>query len=849
MLSVLGHSAFNLLASTGSVAELFATPFSNSVLVFATLMLILFVVPLICRPLRIPEMIGLIAAGIAIGPLAFNILPRDGAVELMGKVGLLYIMFTAGLEIDLNGFLKYRNRSLVFGGLTFVLPMILGSAAVYFLLQNDLPHDNMWPATLLLASCFASHTLLSYPIASRLGLSQNPAVTTALGGTIITDTLALLVLAVIAATTQGDVSTAFWIKLVGSMVAYTAFVLLVIPRISRWFFRNLESDGPMQYVYVLTVVFVCGVLAMVAGMEDIIGAFFAGLAINRLIPHRSSLMNRIDFVGNALFIPIFLISVGMVVNPRSLVEDINVWAVASVIVGSVVVTKFLAAFATKAVFGYSKDEGFVIFGLSVAQAAATLAAVFVGMEIGLFNEAILNGVIILILVTCVISPIVTERYGRNVARKEEAESATAGEAPQRLLIPLANPATTESLMNIAVLLHDPKSTEPLYPLTVAMDGDGVEDRVAQGEKNLDSAIALAASANRPVSPVTRVDINVADGIIRALVELRIRTVLIGWNGQVSPEQRIFGSILDRLLDGSDQTLFVYRHARPTIEHKRVVLAIPPFATRQAGFSTAMSEISTLCQQLGVQLHVMTPRDGKQAVQKQFSRAKPSISAQWIDLTTWDWLLSELQQNAQPEDLIILMAARKGSIAWGPELDKLPRQLAQRFTSNSFMIVYPQTEADAVDITTDPHRTGALRRFIQNGGRPIDLNVFDDTAAIQEITQRLPISVSGTNVEALLQKSAGSSSIRIAPGTVLIDAHDPNISLSSLIVAKNPDEAITFRNLAEPVHNIFVLLTGSDVTEAQHMQLLTTVSMKLRQASVTDIRGLSSTEDTIHLLDA
>lgn len=849
MLLLLGAFTATLLASTASLSELFALPFADSVLVFATLMLVLFVIPLICRPLRIPEMIGLIAAGIAIGPLALNILPREGAVELMGKVGLLYIMFTAGLEIDLNGFLKYRNRSLVFGGLTFVLPMVLGSAAVYFLLRDELPADNIWPATLLLASCFASHTLLSYPIASRLGLSQNPAVTTALGGTIITDTLALLVLAVIAATSQGDVTPAFWFKLLGSMVAYTAFVLLIVPRISRWFFRNLESDGPMQYVYVLTIVFLCAVLAMVAGMEDIIGAFFAGLAINRLIPHRSSLMSRIDFVGNAIFIPIFLISVGMVVNPRTLVEDANVWAVAAVIVGAVVVTKFLAAFATKAVFGYSKDEGFVMFGLTVSQAAATLAAVFVGMEIGLFNEAILNGVIILILVSCVISPLVTERFGRNVARKAEEESATHGDAPQRLLIPLANPATTESLMNIAVLLHDPKSAEPLYPLTVAMDGDGVAERVAQGEKNLDRAVALAASANRPVAPVTRVDLNVADGILRALLELRIRTVLIGWNGQVSPEQRIFGSILDRLLDGSDQTLFVYRHARPTIEHKRVVLAIPPFATRQAGFATAMSEISTLCQQLGVQLHVMTPRDGKQGVQKQFSRAKPSISAQWMDLTTWDWLLAELQQNVQPEDLVVLMAARKGSIAWGPELDKLPRQLAQRFASNSFMIVYPQTETKRDSVAIEPNRRHALRRLIQNGGRPIDLHVYDDASAIEEITQRLPMSITGTNVEELLQRSASSSSIRIAPGTVLIDVHDPNISLSSLIVAKSPEEAITFRNLAEPVHNIFVLLTGSDMNEQTHMQQLTTLSMKLREAKVSDIAAATSIEDVIRLLDA
>lgn len=846
-MSIISTIVPSLVAVT-DLGELFRMPFENPVVIFALLMATVFVVPQLSRLLRLPEVVGLIIAGMAMGPLGFGLIESEGAVELLGKVGLLYIMFQAGLEIDLNGFMKNRNHSLVFGGFTFIFPMAIGTLLVSLFMSGQFPQENLWLGILLLASSFASHTLLSYPTVGRLGLTQDSAVTTAVGGTIITDTLALLVLAVIAAMVQGDVTPGFLGTLFGKMALFTVFVLLIMPRISRWFFRNLEADGPMQYVYVLTVVFGSAVLAMVAGMEDIIGAFFAGLAINRLIPHRSSLASRIDFVGKALFIPIFLFSVGMIVNVKSLLSP-EVWGVAAVIIVSLVVSKWIAAYATKVVIGYSSAQGWVIFGLSVAQAAATLAVAYVGLDIGLFNETILNGLVMLILVTCLISPWATERWGRIVARESEMEMAHSGDAPQRLIVPLANPATTESLMNIAVLLHDPKSGEPLFPLTVAMDGDGVDERVAQGEKNLDVAVALANAANRDVSPVTRVDLNVADGIIRALVELRIRTVLIGWNGQVSAETRVFGSILDRLLDGSEQTLFVYRHARPTIEHKRVILAIPPFSTRQPGFRHAVAEIWTLCQQLGVQLHVITPRDGQSAIKDTFKDNKPSISAQWIDIPTWEHMLPELQQKAQPEDLVILMAARTGSIAWGPDLDRLPRQLAQRFPTNSFMVVYPQTEhIETTGIISVSH-VPTVRRLASNGGRPVTLTSFNDADAMEEITQHLPISTHGTQLEELLKKSASSSSIRVVQGTVLIDARDPSIHLSSILVANAPEDPIIFTNLSEPVKQIWVLVTGNDVDDEDHFRLLTNMSQQLRQADPAVLSRATTIEDVSRILGA
>lgn len=847
-------SAIAPLIATVDYTALFSLPLKDPVAVFTLLMATILFVPLISRLLRLPDAVGLILAGMILGPTGLNLLSNDDgtAVELLAKVGLIYIMFQAGLEIDMNGFKKNSSHSVIFGTLSYGVPMLLGGLFVYLFLHDTIysivPDWRFWPSIILLASVFASHTLLTYPIAARLGILSEPEVTTAVGGTIITDTLALLTLAIIAALVQGDLGLMLWVKLFGYIAVFTAFVLLVIPRVSRWFLRNLESDGPAQYVYILAVVFFCALLAMVAGLEDIIGAFFAGLAVNRLIPHRSSLANRVDFVGASIFIPMFLLSVGMIVDIRSM-ADPSMWAVAGVILGSVVVTKAIAAFISGKLFRYSFPQTMVLFGLTTAQAAATLAATFVGYRLELFDESILNGVIMLVLGTCLITPWITERWGRIVAREAEAATADPSRAPQRLAIPLANPNTTESLMKFAVLLHDPKSTEPLYPMTVAMDGDDVDAHVAQGEKNLESAVRLATEADRPVSPVTRVDLNVADGIMRALTELRIRSVLIGWNGHISAEHRIFGTVLDRLLEGTEQTIFVYRHAVPAIDHKRVVLAIPPFSTRLPGFSNAVSEIWTLCLQLGVQLHVITPRDGRGAVEKIFSNIKPSVSADWIDIPTWDNMLPELQaQTNSKSDLIILMAARAGSIAWGPDLDRLPRQLSLRFPDNSFMVVYPGNPRTTEQSTIATRQTPTLRRLVNVGGNPLTVDALNGDTAIEALVNQLPANLQSEGLSKLLRKSVRSNSVRIAQSTVLIDAKDPNRPHSSIVVASAQNDSILFENLPEPVQHIWVLLTGRDVSEADHDTLFSTMSQRLRQVDPSALKEVHTTNDVMRILD-
>ncbi|TNF43494.1 MAG: cation:proton antiporter, partial [Bacteroidetes bacterium] len=382
-------------------------PLTQPVLKFLVILTIILFAPILLNKIKIPHILGLIIAGAIIGPNGVNLLTRDSSIILSGTAGLLYIMFLAGLEIDLAEFKKNSSKSLVFGIYTFMIPMTLGIITSICILNFSVL------TSVLLASMYASHTLIAYPILSKLEVTKNRAVNIAVGGTMITDTLALLVLAVIVGMSAGEVNPSFWVRLSVSMVLFAVIVMFGFPVIARWFFKQYD-DRVSQYIFVLVMVFLGAVLAELAGVEAIIGAFLSGLALNRLIPRTSPLMNRIDFVGNAVFIPFFLIGVGMLVDYRAFFSDFETIKVAIVMTVVATLAKFSAAWLTQKSFRFTADERRLIFGLSNAQAAATLAAVLIGYNvitgttesgepIRLLNDAVLNGTIVMILITCTIA--------------------------------------------------------------------------------------------------------------------------------------------------------------------------------------------------------------------------------------------------------------------------------------------------------------------------------------------------------------------------------------------------------------------------------------------------------------
>lgn len=674
-----------------------ALPVRNPVLIVTISAIIFLVAPLVMQRLRVPGLVGLILAGAVVGPNGLGLLQRSNTIILLGAVGLLYLMFIAGIELDLHDFQKYRHRSVVFGAATFLLPQSIGTVVLLLL-------GYPMATSILVASMFASHTLLAYPIALRFGIGKNRAVTTAIGGTIITDTAALLVLAVIAAATRGSLDGAFWIRLMIGLALYVAVILLGLPRLARWFFRS-ENAGPVtEYVFVFAALFASAWLAELAGVEAIIGAFLAGLALNPLIPEHSPLAHRIHFVGEAVFIPFFLLGVGMLVDVRVLLAGSGAWIVMIAMTVTVTLTKWLAAFVTQQLFRFSAAERGAIFGLSLPQAAATLAAALIGVEIGLFDDAILNGTILMILITCIVGPAAVERYGRRIALREEVQPHDPAAAPQRILIPIANPSSTARLMELALALRIPDSREPLYPMTVVPDEpDHAQEQVALAEKLLGAAADHGAAADVPVLPLTRIDHNFANGIVRAAVERRSSMIIIGWDARRTTREFIFGSVLDQLLGHTKQHVLVARLRHPLNTTRRIVCLMPRASDRLPGFPEIVRDVRRMASRLGASLKVFTVSADASIYERYITEIPPDTPLEVERVEGWAMMMDRLPREVRPDDLVILFSSRRGAVSWHPVMQGLPARLGS-LSIESFVVAFP-SELDLEDDRASAFPTG------------------------------------------------------------------------------------------------------------------------------------------------
>jgi Kef-type K+ transport system membrane component KefB len=660
----------------------FTLPLKDPILIFSLVLFIILFAPILLRKIHVPSIIGLIVAGVVFGPHGLNVLERDSSIVLFGTVGLLYIMFLAGLEIDLADFKKNKNRSIIFGILTFSIPIGLGTVVSYYFLNLEIA------SSVLLASMFASHTLLAYPITSRLGINKSQVVNITVGGTMITDTAALLVLAVIAGSVNGEITSEFWIRLVVSLAIFSFIVFYGIPRIGRWFFKNIETGGSSQYIFVLAIVFTCAFLAELAGVESIIGAFMAGLALNKLIPHTSPLMNRVEFVGNTLFIPFFLLGVGMLVDLTVIFTSLEAITVAVTMTVLAMAGKWIAAFLTQKLFSYSRLERNIIFGLSNAQAAATLAVVIVGFDLGFFDETILNGTILMILVTCLVSSFVVENAGRKLAIIESDKKPDVSESPDRILVPIANPNTIEPLIDLALMIKEAGPEQPIYPLSVVRDDHDAKENLMVNQKMLEKAITHASATENTVQLVSRVDLNIASGILRAIKELMITKVVMGWNGKITARERIFGSVLDSMLLNTEQMILVSKIIGPLNTIKNIIIVVPPNAELEIGFQRWVRTMKTLAKQTGAKLVFYSPIEVIPKLEVIIESLKPATPAVYKVFEDWEDFLILAREVGQ-DDLLVVVSARKGTISYNSHLDDIPKVLSRHFAENSFVILYPE----------------------------------------------------------------------------------------------------------------------------------------------------------------
>lgn len=674
-------------------------PVTDPTWIFFTVLAIILFAPMLLERLHIPSIVGMIFAGILIGPHGFGVLERDGSFELFGKVGLYYIMFLASLEMDLQNVQRIKGRAAVLGLLGFVIPMTVGYAANSWLLGFGTA------AALLMAAMYASHTLITYPIVLRYGLSRLDSVSIAVGGTIVADTLTLLVLAVVGGTFKEQATGLYWLWLVLKVVILGLIIIYTFPPLGRWFFRRYDEMA-VQYVFVLVLVFLGAGLMELVGMEGILGAFLVGLVLNRLIPPNSPLMSHIEFVGNALFIPYFLIGVGMIINLHALVSHDGALVLAGVMALIGLASKWLAALATQKLFGMSANERNLMFGLTGARAAATLAVVLVGYRIilpdgtHLLGDDVLNGAMTLILTTCVISSVVTERTARKLAIKQRSEAlqqAADPSTPDRILIALSNPDTTVSLVNLSLMLRTPHTAAPITALHVVLENDPAARQT--GLELLQRATRMAAAANVRIQTYSRWSVNVVSGISHTIKENAVSDLVIGLHRKARLTESFYGKLSTDLLAAVERQIMIYRATIPlnTVRHLRVLL--PRKVEFEPGFAHAMHRLELLAGQISCAVDVYSGKETLAALKAYWQGKAATLTACYREYVSWTDFLP-LAHDSRPDDLIVFVCARRGTLSHHSYMDRLSDQIERYFSARSILLLYPaQPAAEALSTST------------------------------------------------------------------------------------------------------------------------------------------------------
>jgi Kef-type K+ transport system membrane component KefB/nucleotide-binding universal stress UspA family protein len=665
-------------------------PITNPVIKFLIILLIILLTPILFNRVKIPHLLGLIIAGAIIGPYGFNLITRDSSIILSGTAGLLYIMFLAGLEIDIADFKKNAGKSTLLGLYGFLIPMILGTLGGLYILNYS------FLTSILMASMFSSHTLITYPIVSKLGIVKNKAVNITVGSTLITNVLALLVLAVVVGMASGKIDQYFALRLSVSFLIFSAIIMVAFPILARWFFKRYD-DNVLQYVFVLVMVFLGAVISEIAGIEGIIGAFLAGLALNKLITRTSPLMNRIDFVGNAIFIPFFLLSVGMLIDYRAFINDTETLIVAIFMSVLATIGKFIPAWIIQKSFGFSVDQRRVIFGLSNAQAAATLAAVLVGYNviigetpdgepIRLLSESILNGTIIMILVTCTIASFETQKGAQNIAREENRNIDDENqESDEKILIPVSNPETVDELIHLSTLIKSEKNKKGLFALSIINNNSLEADSGKQAKKILEKAAITASSTDVQLTQLLRYDLNIVNGITSVIREHNITDLVLGLYVKKGISESFLGNLTEGILEKSNTTTLVYKPAQPISTIKRYFIVMPANTEKEVGCPFWLPKIWNISKNTGAKLLFYGTEPTLQVIRSINSRHP--VDAEFNLFDDWnDFLL--ISKDIRLDDNLIVILSRKNKISYQSNMINVPNYLNKYFRGNSYILIYP-----------------------------------------------------------------------------------------------------------------------------------------------------------------
>ena len=675
-------------------------------LIFFVVLLVILLAPIVMSKLRIPHIIGMVLAGVLIGEHGLNLLQRDISFEVFGQVGLYYIMFLAGLEMDMESVKKNSKRLLIFGLLTCIVPLVL----TYLMSISILGYSGQ--ASFLLGCIMASNTLVAYPIIGRYGLQQNSSVMISVGSSMLSLFMALVMLAGLVGSFSPDSGFLFWVFFLFKIAVFCAGSILLIPRLARYFLRRY-SDAVMQYIFVISVMFLSAALSAFIGLEGIFGAFFSGLILNRYIPHVSPLMNRTEFIGNAIFIPYFLIGVGMLINLNTLADGAEIWGIVLLIAFIGTFGKALAAYISALLFKLTKAEGHMMFGLTSAHAAGAIAMVMVGRRLlmddgtALADDNMLNGVVIMILVTCIISTMMTEKASKEIVFSERAvpDIKKPQQDDEKIMVCVKYPEIAPQLLELAQLTRNQKLKRELVALNVVYDGENSAHEREQGMRLLEQLQRQASASEMQVQTQVRLATNIANGIKHAFRESGCSEIVMGMHVHTEVTKKFWGEFIQSLYNGLNRQILLMRFTQPLSTLRRIQVAVPSRAEFEPGFNRWLERLCRFAGQLDCRIQFHGRHESLTLIEQYVNNQHPSVRAEYTYMAHWNEL-PQLASHIGTDNLLVVVTARKGTISYKAALDRLPDELTKYFSGTNLMIIFPDqygnTKEEKMSFTEAQH---------------------------------------------------------------------------------------------------------------------------------------------------
>lgn len=663
-------------------------PITDPTIIFLIVLCIILLAPVVMGKLRIPHIVGLVLSGVLVGPYGLGILEHSDSFRLFGNVGLYYILFLAGLEMDLEGLRRDVRKVWAFGMLTFVVPWLLTFAAAQWLLRYSLT------ASLLLSCVMASNTLIAYPLVQRYGMTDHVSVRLSVGSSMLALFFSLVVLAGVVSTQTDNSGIVFWMLFLIKLLAFFFGMIFFLPRITRWFLRRY-SDAAMQYSFVLAMLFVSAMLSDLIGLEGILGAFLAGLIMGRYIPSVSALMQRIEFTGNTLFIPFFLIGVGMLINCRLIFAGQGVLWVTLLITLVGTLGKAIAAYGSCLWFRLTPAAGHMMFGLTSAHAAGAIAIVMVGMRLQgadgqpLVSADMLNAVVLMVLFTCVISTMLTQRTVRQLALREKRDSMADDPTEEEgaMLLPMKYQDDSERLLSLALLMHRQGSRRQLVAVNVVYDDIYRTRHQEEGRRLLTHMRAQALAANVTLQTQVRVAENIANGIKHAFKEHNASEIVMGMHNNKGLNGKFWGQFAQSLYNGLSRQIMFVRINQPLNTIRKIQVAMPSRAEYERGFYLWLERMLCLADNLDCRILFHGREEALSLVRSYANNRYPSARIDTSIMQHWNQL-PQLAATIHTDHLFVVVTSRKDAVSYKKAQEQLPEELEQHFKGTNIIILFP-----------------------------------------------------------------------------------------------------------------------------------------------------------------